>query len=163
MARESYMLGASIAERLEFYSMPEPNSGCYLWLGRSRVRDYGRLKVSGRNVLAHRLAYEQRHGAIGAGTMVLHRCDNPACVNPDHLFAGSQVDNIADMVAKGRHRPSPDRGSAKGSAKLTEADIPLIRADRRRYKAIGEAYGITVSTVCNIKSRKTWTHVGEAH
>lgn len=163
MSRESYLLGASIAERLDHYSIPEPNSGCYLWLGRSRVRDYGRLKVAGRNVLAHRLAFEQKHGRIDLGAKVLHRCDNPSCVNPDHLFAGSQIDNIADMVAKGRNRPSPDRGSAKGSAKLTESLIPAIRADRRRYRDIGASYAVSLSTICNIKAGKTWAHVGEAH
>lgn len=159
MARENYLLGATIAERLEFYSMPEPNSGCKLWLGRSSVRDYGRLKVDGKNVLAHRLAYEQRYGQLECGQNVLHRCDNPACINPAHLFVGSQVDNVADMVAKGRHRPPNNKGTRHGNAKLTDEDIRRIRSDARSATSIGRAYGVNPSTICGIKARKGWAHV----
>lgn len=90
----------------EWMTMPEPNTGCILWLGCVCERGYGRLSYAkGSPVLAHRAAYECAYGPIEGRRHVLHRCDTPSCVNPDHLFIGSQEDNMRDMFAKGRARP----------------------------------------------------------
>jgi hypothetical protein len=84
-------------------SIPEPTTGCWLWL-RSRDKDgYGSLRADGRTRRAHREAYMAYMGPIPDGAHVLHKCDTPACVNPDHLFLGTQRDNLRDCVVKGRH------------------------------------------------------------
>lgn len=75
---------------------------CLVWTGCCNDNGYGSMKVDGRTALTHRLAWTLEHGPVPEGQRVLHTCDNPPCCNPDHLFAGSQADNIADMKAKGR-------------------------------------------------------------
>ncbi len=91
----------TLAERLEFYSCPEPNSGCTLWFG--AIRDgYGRLRVGNIKRNAHVWAWMNKHGPIPHGLNVLHRCDMRACINTDHLFLGTNSDNVADKMAKGR-------------------------------------------------------------
>jgi hypothetical protein len=93
----------SIRERLEKWSIPEPNTGCTLWFGVVNRRGYGRLHVSGRLHLAHRLSYELEHGPVPAGRLVLHKCDQTACIQATHLFVGTHRDNMADCAAKGRY------------------------------------------------------------
>lgn len=98
-------MNADPITRFEDKYIPEPNSGCWIWLGatwRSRGGIRGRFFSSGAWKLAHRSAYEILVGAIPAGLLVCHRCDTPLCVNPDHLWLGTHNDNMADMAAKGR-------------------------------------------------------------
>jgi hypothetical protein len=92
-----------LAERLEKYSIPEPNSGCLLWFG-GQALGYGLLKKEGtrKMVKAHRVAWELDNGPVPEGLFVLHRCDTRCCINTDHLFLGTLSDNMRDCVAKGR-------------------------------------------------------------
>lgn len=109
------------------------------------------MRVSGKKVLVHRLAYAATHGGIPAGLIVRHRCDNPRCVNPAHLEAGTQADNIQDMVSRGR-------ANFTGRQKLTDADIRRVfelKADGWTQLAIAKEVGCTQAYVWRLLNRKT--------
>ena len=162
-----------VQPRLDAKSAPVPFVGCRLWYGPSVPRGYGVLSVDGRQVYTHRAAWQQARGPIPAGLFVLHECDTPACINPDHLFLGTAKENMEDMQAKGRghypgasgHRNAMRRnpgllsGERNGSAKLTRSQVDEIRA---RYAAgerqveLAAAFGIRQCTVSSIIRRETW-------
>lgn len=102
------MRAETLARQFWDKAVPEPNSGCFLWIGsiwppgHRTSYGYGQVRRNGRLVSAHRVAWELTNGAIPSGLLVLHHCDVTCCVNPDHLFLGTYADNIADMVQKGR-------------------------------------------------------------
>lgn len=133
---------------------------CWEWGGRINDGGYGFVVVGGRLHMAHRLAFEQAHGPIPAGMVVCHRCDNRRCINPSHLFAGTQADNVADMDSKGRRVPL--LGSANGIAVINEDDARQIKqrlAAGEQGRAIAASFGVHECTVSLIKRGKTWTHV----
>lgn len=144
-----------------FWSKVQKTDSCWLWQRQLNNKGYGCFSLcagatpNSRNVYAHRLAWILTHGDIPADMCVLHRCDVPACVNPDHLFLGTQIENIADRSKKQRTR----HGTTHPRAKLTEAQVRSIRADLRPQRAIAAAYGMGQPAVCEIKNRKTWRHV----
>lgn len=109
-----------------------PDGGCWLWTGKRNQQGYGRLRVDGRDVLAHRHSWALVNGRISEGLCVLHRCDRPACINPAHLFIGTIADNNADMKSKGRGRKAT--GEAHPWVKLTTVQVLEIR----RRRANGE-------------------------
>jgi hypothetical protein len=111
----------------------------------------------GRYHLATRLIYRTVNGPIGDDEMVLHRCDDPSCCNPRHLFKGNQRANMADCKRKGRNA----RGESHNFAKLTEAQVLAIRADPRNHNQTSKVYGISRETVRNIRQRRTWQHLPE--
>jgi len=88
--------------RFQAHVYPDPNSGCHIWVGAELGPGYGAFVVRGRKVGAHRYSYQRAYGEIPPGKYVLHKCDTPCCVNPDHLFLGDHGDNMRDMVRKGR-------------------------------------------------------------
>jgi len=149
----------SAEDRFEALYIPEPNSGCWIWLAACDRDGYGFFSLSKprRMVKAHRASFVFYRGAVPDGLCVLHSCDNPACVNPDHLFTGTNLDNVHDRVAKGRS--ARVHGSLRAHAKLHESDIPLIRIDHRSQQAIADDYGIAQTTVSAIKLRRKWAHV----
>lgn len=141
---------------------------CWLWLGGVNRSGYGKFKVGGRTIGAHRMAYQYAIGPIPPGRLVCHRCDVPGCVNPAHLWLGTWQSNMTDKVLKGRQSrtgakvPNPARGEDCGSAKLTEAQVRSIRECRGRglsMKKIGEQFGVCAQTICNILHGKIWRHV----
>lgn len=137
--------------------IPEPNSGCWLWEAGVNACGYGTIRVERRSTLAHRLSWEIHKGVIPEGFNVLHQCDVRCCVNPEHLFLGTQTVNIHDMEAKGRsYHPS---GEKHGRAKVTEDDVRTIRADCRPARILAKIYGIAHVNILAIKNRKTWGHV----
>lgn len=143
-----------ISVRLEEASVPEPNSGCWLWLMGVDGGGYGTIKVQGRMKKAHRLSYMVYRDMIPKGMKVLHRCDIPSCINPDHLFLGTQADNVRDMFAKGRQCNS--RGERNGNSKLTAEDAAAIRQSTERCVVLGARYGISATMVSNIRTGKHW-------
>ena len=120
---------------------------------------YGRLRVNGKKVLHHRLVYCLANNveldAI-AGMHVMHTCDNPSCVNPEHLRLGTHADNMHDKAVKGRVK-----GELAGRAKLTEAEVILLRklAPLIQYKLLAEQFNISVPTVKDLVARKIWKHI----
>jgi hypothetical protein len=151
---------ATPIQRLMEHAFPEPNCGCWFFMGPLDKGGYGRLNVGDLKALAHRVSYELFKGAIPDGLEIRHSCDIRCCVNPDHLSVGTRKDNMADMDAHGRRVPSP--GSRHGLSKLTEEDIPVIRARRAAgeiYRTIAADFGVTLQNVMYICVRATWTHV----
>ena len=131
-----------------------PIAGCWIWTGAVFPRNgYGAFAHT--EQLAHRMAWLLYRGAIPRRAQVLHSCDVPCCVNPEHLFIGNQADNMADKVRKDRQ----SRGVGTGMAKITEEQVTLIRTDQRKQAAIAAQYGISQSQVCDIKRRASWKHV----
>ena len=145
------------AEALIAHSTPEPNSGCWLWLGSVNAYGYGRIRRgNGRYTSPHRRLYELLRGEIGEGLYVCHRCDVPLCVNPDHLFLGTQTENMRDCANKRRIRVPTLSGEYHPSAKLGAKDVARIRTDDRPSRVVAKDYGVSHGTICYIRKGDTW-------
>lgn len=144
---------------LEGNYIPEPMSGCWLWEGAVQANGYG---VAGRK-LAHRQSWEDHHGPIPEGMSVLHKCDVRSCINPDHMFLGTQQDNLADMRRKGRGVvPQSPAGEAHHFAVLTVAVVKKMRADHasgRSIKSIADEHATHPATARDAIRHATWKHV----
>ena len=158
--------------------------GCWLWTASKRNKGYGAFAFTGADGVAvqtraHRLSFEAFNVPIPDGLCVLHRCDVPACVNPDHLFLGTKADNNRDMVKKGRHylqvlrregRPIPGhildavpKGERHSNSKLTADDVVAMRREYEAggvsYSQIARVYGISLTQAYRIVKRQRWAHV----
>lgn len=171
----------------EFWAAVERGDGCWNWLRgvKQADRPYGVTYWNGRKVKAHRLAWQFQHGSIPEGMHVLHRCDNPRCVRPDHLFLGTHLDNMRDMRSKGRVKPlrgeawhavkrnlpvgfkMPEhcikRGAASRLAKLTERDVLRVRLawkhNRRKYglaRGLAAELGVDRTLIWLITTNRIW-------
>lgn len=144
----------------EFWALLDRAGDCWTWpRSTTRPGGYGRIMIRGRKVLTHHFAWELTSGAIPDGMRVLHRCDNPRCVRPDHLFLGTQADNVHDMWAKGR---ADHRGERNGRARLTPDDVRQIRQLSREgvgYRPIARRFGVASPTVRDIVKGWHWAHV----
>ncbi len=156
-------------------------NGCWVWNSSKNKIGYGTFSLKCKSVKAHRVAWTISYGQTPKGDgyhgmCVLHKCDNRACCRPDHLFLGTQQDNVKDMVCKGRNKTIPwmqhprklfpertARGEKTASAKLTSAQVVEIRklASERKMsrKKIGEIFGVGENAVSKIFHRQTWAHV----
>jgi len=127
-------------------------SGCWDWTAFANPAGYGRFRFDGKTVLAHRFAYELYVGPLPEGLWALHKCDNPKCVNPEHLFLGTNQDNITDKVSKNRQY-----------SKLTDLQVAAIRelyATGNYYQEhLGAIFNTTQSQISYIVNRKSWKHL----
>lgn len=166
---------------------PHPK-GCWVWT-RYKYLGYGQFGIGRKLMLAHRFAFSNTKGAIPKGLLVCHSCDNPPCCNPDHLFLGTQADNIRDAVSKNRmatgdrsgarthperlprgnrngarlHPERLPRGESNGYAKLTTSSVLKIRekyaAENISQRALGMIYGVSQNAIKDVLLRRTWAHV----
>jgi len=149
--------GISVEERFFDFFIPEPNSGCWLWVGSVSDSGYGKFSIGNHvQVQAHRFSWELHNGDIPEGLFACHKCDVRCCVNPEHLFIGTQSDNLNDMVQK--RRDNPARGERNARSRFTEEKIQAIRSDTRRLRIIAAAYDISISWVTEIKAGRGWRH-----
>jgi len=134
---------------------------CWTWTGRVNALGYGKVKAGKVEKLAHRVAYELACGPVPKGEGVLHRCDNPPCVNPAHLFHGTDADNAADKAAKGRCQPNA--GERNGRARLVAEQVLDIRSahdsGRMTARDLAERYGVSTGAIESITRRKNWRHL----
>lgn len=149
----------SVMERFSDSYIPEPNSGCWLWDHASHNQHgHGKMWIKRRGISAHRLSWELHRGAIPAGIQVCHKCDTPACVNPDHLFLGDQKDNQEDMVRKGRSA----KGERQHLAKMTADGVIEVRrlyAEGLSKAHISRVFDVSESCIRFIIYGVTWRHV----
>ena len=138
---------------------PGNDRDCWEWLAYYNFCGYGQFFIAkGQKISAHRFSWEFYNGPITNRLNVLHKCDNPLCCNPEHLFLGTTFDNSKDMVQKGRSA----RGSLQGNSKLSETDVVDIK---RRIKAgesnssIGQLYSVSPVTISGIRIGKNWNSV----
>lgn len=140
------------------------NRGCRNWIAAKFSTGYGAFQYEGRPRRAHRIIWEFSHGPIPNGLFVLHKCDNPACVNIEHLWLGSNQENMDDKVSKGRQTRNGGGpfGEMNKNAKLTAGDILQIRAARaagvNQYH-LADKYGVSQTTICRIVNGRAWRRV----
>lgn len=162
-----------LAER--FWSKVDKSDDCWLWTGGHHNGGYGVIGLPDGNVgLTHRVSWEMHFGKVPPGLHVCHKCDVRGCVRPSHLFLGTNADNVADKVAKGRQprgetsgpRMHPDRiprGAALPQAKLTELRVQQMRQQyaggKLRMIDLAESFGISLAAVHGVIHRRTWKHV----
>ncbi len=151
-----------------FWDFVEPEGECLVWTRAKISTGYGMITLDGRRKhrqveLTHRWVYQQLVGPIPDGMHVLHHCDNPPCVRLDHLFLGTNLDNILDRVAKGRSRRTPTAiGEANGNAKMNPQAVKEIRrrsAAGESYWSITKDFPVVLSTIHRIATRQIWRHV----
>jgi hypothetical protein len=133
---------------------------CWLWRGTRTVAGYGHFIFRGKPKYAHRASYEVSFGPLGPGMQACHRCDTPSCVNPAHLFAGTNADNQADKFAKGRYvQGEITYGTDHPLAKLDEDKVRFIRQSPLPGPRLAEMMGVAESLIYRVKKRKSWPHV----
>lgn len=143
-----------------------PFTTCWAWTGHINNKGYGWFRDGKKNILAHRFSYKEFNGEIPIhnsyhGMCVLHKCDNPMCVNPDHLFLGTNRDNVVDMHIKKRDRHP--RGEKAGASKLNDKLVLEIRG-KYKYKIypaklLAKEYKVSISTILGIVKRRYWKHL----
>ena len=158
-----YYYPMSLKERMVFWKYVDstPLGACWAWKGGRSKKGYGQFKISGVTYLAHRVMYEYYNGVVAcADVCILHMCDNPECVNPGHLRAGSRIENIRDMDNKGRRFIR--RGEQVPSSKLTSSMVLGIRREREggiSAETLADKHGVCAATIREIVRRRTWKHV----
>ena len=154
------MTEKTFKERLEEKFRVTP--GCWIWIACSTKGGYGQISKKRKMVMAHRAAYELYVEAIQDGLIIRHKCDNPRCVNPDHLVPGTYKDNMQDMYSRNRQADMRGRtvGEKHGKSKLTEMQVLEILSDTRTQGKIAEDYRVSRTCIGDIKRRRLWAYLG---
>lgn len=155
---------SAILARFEAQYIPEPNSGCWLWVGSTCHKGYGLIFFKTRQKTAHRVSWQLFRGEIPSPLWVLHKCDTPACVNPDHLYLGDVKRNVLDAMERGRLKNPPLHvGEAHHFTRLTEK---IVQEIRQRYatgkigqRDLAQQYGVRQSSIWAIVNRRSWKSV----
>lgn len=152
----------SANEYLFARAIPEPMSGCWLWSGYVDDIGYGRAGHPTENK-AHRIIWTILYGAIPSGKKILHKCDVRCCINPDHLFIGTQADNVADMMKKGRNKCVPQCGEKNPMSRLTNDVVLKMRKLREStnepYHKIASKFGVSTMTAYRAITKKAWSEI----
>lgn len=142
-----------------FWEKVHKTKDCWLWIASLETSGYGYFKLNGKSCRAHRVVWEWTYGPIPDGMCVCHRCDNPICVRPSHLFVGTVADNIRDAVAKGRQA----KGERSGRSKLTTHEVLEIRREYGRgdgtHRSLAKKYGISKTHVGALARCESWRHI----
>lgn len=139
----------------KFRSFFTPGNGCWNWTGTIDGYGYGVIDYSGKRYRAHVLALEFDGRPVGGGMVARHKCDNPKCVNPEHLEVGTQRQNVYDAIARGRF----PRGERSGQSKLTENDVKEIRTSDGSNTQLSIKFGVTRQAIGRIRRGETWRHI----
>lgn len=145
-----------LKDRFELNIFYSPD-GCWYWLGTFLNNGYGIIRLNYAVIGAHRVSYELYKGPIPDGLFVLHTCDNKLCVNPNHLYAGTHMQNMMDALERGRFHPV--KGSNHCRAKVNEEDVFEIRASEKTTNELAEIYNVTPRAIAQIKDRTNWKHL----
>jgi hypothetical protein len=159
-------MSASVRERIISKTRTAPGSDCWEWSAGRFNTGYGAFSNGGKTLKAHRASYAEFVGPIPPGMLVCHRCDNPGCVNPDHLFLGTAADNMSDKASKGRSM----RGEKNHTTKLDEANVKLIKGFLQRHPPVkgqhggpctflARWFGVTQTAISFIHAKKNWAWV----
>lgn len=153
-------VGFSLEDRLHFHGWVVSDSGCWEFNGRKDSSGYGRFDFDSRDVSAHRTAYEIWVGPIPDGMIIMHSCDNPPCINPDHLSVGTYRDNMEDMARKGRSSVRP--GESNPFSKLTESQaIEVLNRPDKPLRYFSEKFHVSISTISKIRTGKNWSYLND--
>jgi len=153
----------SLHERFWAKVRVAPANMCWEWLGAKSRGGYGEIWVRNENrpeskvARAHRLSWEFRNGKIPNDLLVCHHCDNPSCVNPDHLFVGTIADNMADKKKKGRE--APQKGEQNHNSRLSSEQVAAILSSDQSQRKLASIYGVGKTAIANIKARRRWAHL----
>lgn len=144
-----------------FWSKVDPTGDCWLWTAYCKPQGYGQFTLrKGQFYGAHTISYALAKGPVLPGQVVCHHCDNPPCVNPDHLFLGTQQDNVRDMFKKGRAPRT--HGTDRHNARLTESAVKEIKnaVERRGLQTeLANFYGVSTTTIRKIRAGQKWSHI----
>lgn len=151
--------GKSCPVQERFWKYVEKTDSCWNWTSALTFDGYGEFFLNGQSVRAHRVSWELTIGAIPHGLHVCHHCDNRRCVRVDHLFLGTNAENVADKVRKGRQSTIRLFGEAHGGAKLTTQQVLEMRAASGTMKALAKRYGVSRASVCRIRKGTQWPHL----
>jgi hypothetical protein len=146
--------------RCQLMAKVDKSGDCWVFTGSRDADGYGHLRAAGHVHAAHRISWALTFGPIPSDLLVLHRCDNPPCVNPAHLFLGTDADNNADKIAKGR--ANAPCGARAGNVKLTDADIREIRSrigNGETQRAVADSMGVCQTAISAIMTGRNWSHV----
>ena len=149
----------SLRERFEIKVELVPFSTCHWWTAYTDSKGYGTFRGKSEKQRAHRVAYELYNGPIPKGLLVLHKCDNPSCVNPVHLFLGTQADNMKDMCDKGRQNKT--KGEHANGSKLTDIEVRKIKKFKKTisYVEMAKIFGTSKSHLHRILTNQSWEHI----